>query len=80
MAAIPKRAPACEAALTGRPWARETVVAAAAALADDFTPITDMRASAAYRLEAAQNLLLRAYLEDAEARPGVLDAQAVAYG
>ena len=34
-----------------------------AAFAADFPPITDMRASAAYRLQVAQNLLLRAYLE-----------------
>jgi xanthine dehydrogenase small subunit len=80
MAATPKRASGCEAALVGRPWTRETVDAAAAALAHDFTPISDMRASAAYRLEAAQNLLLRAWLESAEARPRVVEAQAVAYG
>jgi len=80
MAATPKRAAACEAALTGRPWTRETVEAAAEALARDFTPITDMRASAAYRLEAAQNLLRRAYLETAGAAPRVREAEAVAYG
>ena len=80
MAATPKRAAACEAALAGQPWTRKTVEAAAAALAQDFRPITDMRASATYRLEAAQNLLLRAFLESAEARPRVVEAQAVAYG
>ncbi len=57
MAATPKRAASCEAALTGRPWTDETIEAAAAALAEDFQPIDDMRASAAYRLAAAQNLL-----------------------
>ncbi|MCW5760081.1 MAG: xanthine dehydrogenase small subunit, partial [Phenylobacterium sp.] len=80
MAATPKRAAACEAALAGRPWTRETVEAAVAALAGDFAPITDMRASAAYRLEAARNLVRRAFLESQDAAPRVLDAEAVAYG
>ncbi len=79
MAATPKRAAACEAVLTGQPWTAEIVEAAAAALARDFTPITDMRASAGYRLEAAQNLLRRACLESGGAAR-VLDAEAVAYG
>ncbi|TAJ71915.1 MAG: xanthine dehydrogenase small subunit [Phenylobacterium sp.] len=79
MAATPKRATACEGALSGQPWTRETVEAAVAALAQDFTPIADMRASAAYRLEAAQNMIRRAYLESGGAAR-VLDAEAVAYG
>jgi xanthine dehydrogenase small subunit len=77
MAATPKRATACEAALTGRPWTRETVEAAAARLDDDFAPISDMRASAAYRLAAAKGMVLRAFLESAGEAPRVLDAQAV---
>ena len=80
MAATPKRAAACEAALTGQPWNATTVEAAALALAQDFTPITDMRATADYRLEAAQNLLRRAFLETAGAAPRVREAEAVAYG
>jgi xanthine dehydrogenase small subunit len=79
MAATPKRAAACEAALTGKPWSHDTVEAAAAALAQDFTPITDMRASAGYRLEAAQNMIRRAFLESGGAAR-VLDAEGVAYG
>jgi xanthine dehydrogenase small subunit len=67
MAATPKRASACEAALAGQPWIEATVRQAAAALAEDFQPIDDMRASAAYRLKAAQNLLLRAFLESQDA-------------
>jgi xanthine dehydrogenase small subunit len=63
MAATPKRAAACEGALTGQPWTEATVRAAGEALANDFQPIDDMRASAAYRLQAAQNLLLRAFAE-----------------
>lgn len=63
MAATPKRAPTAEAALTGAPWSVETARAAAAALAQDFAPISDMRASATYRLRAAGNLLIRAAQE-----------------
>ncbi len=59
MAATPRRAPRAEAALVGRPFTRATLQAAAAALADDFSPLSDMRASADYRLRAAQNLLTR---------------------
>ncbi len=62
MAAIPARAPRTEAALTGRPWTAETVAAAMAALADDYAPIDDMRASAGYRLKVARNLLRRFHL------------------
>ncbi len=64
MAGIPKRAAAVEVALLDRPWTLETVEAALPAFAEDFTPMTDMRASAAYRLEAARNMLLRVWHED----------------
>ncbi len=73
MAAIPKRAQAVEAALAGRPWSEETIRAAQAAFAEDFSPISDMRASAGYRLAAAQNLLMRYYLEDRGAAVNVLE-------
>jgi xanthine dehydrogenase small subunit len=63
MAAIPTRAPATEAALIGRPWSAETIEIAAAALAEDFRPLTDLRASSPYRLQAAGNLLRRFYFE-----------------
>ncbi|MDK3074461.1 xanthine dehydrogenase small subunit [Sedimentitalea sp. JM2-8] len=67
MAATPKRATAAETALNGQPWARGSFEAAARALAGDFTPLTDWRASADYRMRAARNLLRRFYLEhDAE--------------
>ena len=59
MAAIPKRAKAAEAALAGRPWNAASVRGAAKALAADFSPIDDMRASAAYRLRVAGALLER---------------------
>ncbi|MDZ7711042.1 MAG: xanthine dehydrogenase small subunit [Roseovarius sp.] len=63
MAATPKRATRAEAALVGQPWGQAAFEAAMAMLPHDFTPLTDMRASAAYRMRAAQNLLLRFYLE-----------------
>ncbi|WP_378948552.1 xanthine dehydrogenase small subunit [Mesorhizobium sp. ANAO-SY3R2] len=63
MAATPKRASAVEAALLGKPWTEATVEAAMARYAEDFTPLTDMRATAEYRALAAKNLLLRFYME-----------------
>jgi xanthine dehydrogenase small subunit len=63
MAETPRRAPACEAALNGATWDEATLAAAMAALRKDFEPISDMRASAAYRQRAAGNLLRRFYLE-----------------
>ncbi len=43
--------------------------AAQAALATDFKPLTDMRASASYRLQVAQNLLERLWLETRRDQP-----------
>jgi len=63
MAATPKRAQAVEAALTGRPWNSATVDAAMEAYPSDFTPLSDMRASAEYRMLAAKNLLRRFFIE-----------------
>ncbi|MBC7709836.1 MAG: xanthine dehydrogenase small subunit, partial [Rhizobacter sp.] len=44
-------------------WSEASVRAAMAALLLDYAPLTDMRASAAYRMQVAQNLLLRFWLE-----------------
>ena len=63
MAGIPKRASAVEAALLGQALTPETLATARAAFAGDFQPLSDMRASAAYRLTTAQNLLTR-YVHD----------------
>jgi xanthine dehydrogenase small subunit len=63
MAATPKRASAVEAALLGKPWTMATVEAALPAYSTDYQPLTDMRASAEYRLLVAQNLLRRFFLE-----------------
>ncbi len=65
MAGIPKRASTAEAALIGKPFTEATMRAAMAAMAQDFQPLSDMRASAEYRLQTAQNMLLR-YLHEAQ--------------
>lgn len=77
MAAIVRRATAAEAALVGQPWNEASLVAAQAALAGDFKPLTDMRASAAYRLQVAQNLLRRLWLETRTTDPLSVDAVSV---
>ena len=69
MAATSKRAARAEATLVGRPWTQASVDAAKAALAEDFKPLSDMRASAAYRLQVAQNLLQRFWLETRAENP-----------
>ncbi|MBE2275440.1 MAG: xanthine dehydrogenase small subunit [Rhodobacteraceae bacterium] len=63
MAGIPKRAAGAEAALLGQPWTEATIRAAMTAMAEDFQPLADMRASAGYRMRTAQNMLLR-YFHD----------------
>jgi xanthine dehydrogenase small subunit len=63
MAAVPRRAAQAEAALVGQPFAAAAFEAAASALARDFTPIDDMRASAAYRSRGAAGLLRRFFDE-----------------
>ena len=59
MAATPKRAKGCEAALTGKPFTEAVIAAGVAALRSDYTPLTDVRGTARYRVEAAANLLWR---------------------
>nr|WP_302184350.1 xanthine dehydrogenase small subunit [Pseudomonas donghuensis] len=63
MAAIPKRARACEAALVGKAWNQASIERACQALAEDFTPLSDFRASKEYRLLSAQNLLRKYFIE-----------------
>ena len=64
MAATPKRAPATETAVTGlRLRDPASWPVAADALADDFSPIDDHRASAGYRMRVARSLLLKALAE-----------------
>jgi len=68
VAPVPKRATATEAVLAGNPWDEATADAAVREIAGEFTPIDDMRASAAYRRAALGNLLRRFYLETSGAR------------
>jgi xanthine dehydrogenase small subunit len=76
MAATPKRAAQAEAALIGQTWSESALNAAMAALEQDYAPLSDMRASGAYRMKAAQNLLRRFWLEtraDAPLAPAALN-------
>ena len=63
MAETPKRAAHCEQALVEQPWNQATVELGMAALEKDYTPITDFRASAHYRMQVSQNLLQRLFIE-----------------
>ena len=63
VAATPVRAIKTQAALLGQPWNAATVQAAMQILRAEFSPISDMRASAAYRTEVLGNLLQRYWLE-----------------
>ncbi len=66
LAATVRRATNTEAAINGKPWNEATIQAACEALAVDFAPITDMRASAGMRLRATQNLLRRFFAESVD--------------
>ena len=63
VAATPVRARLTQAALLGKPWNADTVQHAMQVLRTEFSPISDMRASAAYRTEVLGNLLQRYWLE-----------------
>jgi xanthine dehydrogenase small subunit len=77
LAATPRRAPACEAALAGQAWSLATFERAAAALAEDYRPLDDVRGSSAYRLTAAGNLLRRLWLREAGEAISVLDSEPI---
>lgn len=64
MAATPKRAARAEEMLEGKAWSEDNIRGAMKALTSDFEPISDMRASKDYRTQVAQNLILKAWLED----------------
>ncbi len=63
VAATPVRARKTEAALRGKPWSQTTIDQAMAVLRKEFAPISDMRASSAYRSAVLGNLLQRFWLE-----------------
>jgi len=77
MAAICRRAEAAEALVLGSPWDEATIDSAVDALARDFAPMTDLRASAAYRTKAAGNLLRRFWMETRETAPLATDRTSV---
>ena len=72
MAGIPKRAARVEASLRGQPWSLAAVQRALPAFAEDFSPLSDMRASSGYRLTVARNLLVRYFHDLAGAAVSVL--------
>jgi xanthine dehydrogenase small subunit len=63
MAERTKRAEKTERYLIGKSWSRERVEEAGEYLRQDFSPITDVRGSAEFRMLAAKNLLLRFWLD-----------------
>ena len=73
MAGVPKRASLAEATLVGKDWTQAVVNAAAEAMAGDFTPMSDMRASAGYRMLTAQNLLRRYFHDLSDVPVSVLE-------
>jgi xanthine dehydrogenase small subunit len=80
MAATPKRAAHAEAALADNEWHEATAQIAMLALAKDYQPLSDMRATSDYRLEAATNTLYRFWLETRPNNPlqkSALDVRAV---
>lgn len=76
MAGTPKRATHVENALRGKPWNEDSIAATGSAWAQDFTPMSDMRASSDYRLATARNMLTRYFLEDLGAETSVLEVSA----
>jgi xanthine dehydrogenase small subunit len=61
MADRPKRAANTEKFLMNKPWTKETIVMAQDLIEKDFTPISDARSGAEYRMLAAKNLLMKMF-------------------
>ena len=68
MAGTPTRAQQTENALLGQAWGDKAFAKSREAIPHDFKPLSDMRASAEYRTQSAQNLLIR-YYHDLENSP-----------
>ena len=64
MAAIPKMASETQSQLLGQPLTHELVAQVPLWLAQDYQPIDDMRASAAYRQQVTANLI-QGFLKEA---------------
>jgi xanthine dehydrogenase small subunit len=71
MAPTPKRAGTAERLLTGAPWVLASLEAAMSGLEADYTPISDVRASASYRMRVAKNLLLRCFYERSDGKSSI---------
>jgi xanthine dehydrogenase small subunit len=63
VAATPARAVKTESTLIGQPWNEVTLQAAQIAIAQEFSPLSDLRASADYRRTILGQLMRRAWLE-----------------
>ena len=63
VAATPVRASVTQTCFVDQPWSETTIHAAQQSLRNEFTPISDIRASAEYRTQVLVNLLQRAWLE-----------------
>ena len=63
MAATPKRATNAENILEGKVFNSSVVKLVQLALETDFRPMSDMRASSAYRMQIAKNLIQKCQLE-----------------
>ena len=77
MAPIACRARHAERALIEQGWTSAGIEASCAALAADFTPVSDLRAGGAYRLKTAANLLRRFFLQNQRTRPALRTADAL---
>jgi len=69
VAATPKRATLTERELSGKAWTETTARAAMSTLAEDYSPLSDMRASAENRMQSLKNLMFRFYLETRPEQP-----------
>jgi xanthine dehydrogenase small subunit len=63
VAPTPARATKTQSLLAGKEWSQAAALKAADELRQEFSPITDMRASSAYRSEVLGNLMQRFWLE-----------------
>ena len=75
MAGTPMRAVKAEAALLGQTWSEPLIENAINAIGEDYTPLSDMRASAEYRMKTAQNMLHRYFADLAGTPVSVLEVQ-----
>lgn len=68
VAATPSRARKAEAALLGKPWNAATIQSVLPILRAEFTPLTDVRGSAAYRTGLITGLLEKFFADGASAQ------------